>query len=44
MTAATDTLSDTIGTRQPFDLSERLASTINELGMRPQIDQMRDEG
>ncbi|MCI0777502.1 MAG: phytanoyl-CoA dioxygenase family protein [Chloroflexi bacterium] len=44
MTAATDTLSDTIGTRQPFDLSERLAGTINELGMQPQIDQMRDEG
>ncbi len=44
MTAATDTLSDTIGTRQPFDLSERLAATVDELGMRPQVDQMRHEG
>ena len=44
MTAATDTLSDTIGTRQPFDLSERLAATVNELGMMPRVDQMRDEG
>ena len=31
-------------TRQPFDLSEELAARVEEQGIRPHVDQMRDEG
>jgi len=44
MTSATDTPSDTIGTRQPFDLSAELAARVEATGIRSNIDQMRDEG
>ena len=44
MTSATDTRSDTIGTRQPFDLSAELAARVDEHGLRSNVDQMRDEG
>lgn len=31
-------------TRQPFELSEELAARVDELGLRANIDQLRDEG
>ena len=31
-------------TRQPFELSPELAARVQELGLQPNLDQMRDEG
>ena len=44
MTTATKTLSDTIGTRQPFDLSDELSARVQEVGIQSQVDQMQKEG
>jgi hypothetical protein len=41
---ASDASEVTTATRQPFELSPELDARVAALGLRPQLDQMRDEG